>query len=60
MDSDPSIFLSVKVIVYIFIVSVVLVIIAVSNLVMRIKRKNDKRDGKEEIEKADLFNISFE
>ena len=60
MDSDPSIYLSVKVIVYFFIVSVTPATIAVSNLVMRIIRNKDKRDGKEENEPTDLSNISCE
>ena len=60
MDSDPSIYLSVKVIVYFFIVSVTPATIAVSNLVMRIIRNKDERDGKEENEPTDLANISCE
>lgn len=60
MDSDPSTYLSVKVIVYFFIVSVTPATIAVSNLVMRIMRNKDERDGKEESEQADLSNISCE
>ena len=60
MDSDPSIYLSVKVIVYFFIVSVTPATIAVSNLVMRIIRNKDERDGKEENEPTDLSNISCE
>lgn len=60
MDSDPSIYLSVKVIAYFFIVSTVPATIAVSNLVMRIIRNKDKRDGRDESEPADLSNISCE
>ncbi len=60
IDSDPSIYLSVKVIVYFFIVSVTPATIAVSNLVMRIIRNKDERDGKEENEPTDLSNISCE
>lgn len=60
MDSDPSTYLSVKVIVYFFIVSAVPATIAVSNLVMRIIRNKDKRDGRDESEPADSSNISCE
>lgn len=47
MDSDPSTYLSVKVIVYFFIVSVTPATIAVSNLVMRIIKNKDERNGRE-------------
>lgn len=60
MDSDQSIYLSVKVIVYFFIVSSVPATIAVSNLVMRIIRNKDERDGRDESEPADSSNISCE
>lgn len=60
MDSDPSTYLSVKVIVYFFIVSVTPATIAVSNLVMRIIKNKDERNGREENEPTDLSNISCE
>lgn len=60
MDSDPSIYLSVKVIVYFFIVSVTPATIAVSNLVMRIIKNKDERNGREENKPTDLSNISCE
>lgn len=60
MDSDPSIYLSVKIIVYFFIVSVTPATIAVSNLVMRIIKNKDERNGREENEPTDLSNISCE
>lgn len=60
MDSDPSIYLSVKVIVYFFIVSATPATIAVSNLVMRIIKNKDERNGGEENEPTDLSNISCE
>ena len=60
IDSDPSTYLSVKVFVYFFIVSVTPATIAVSNLVIRFIRNKDERDGKDESEQADLSNISCE
>ena len=60
MDSDPSAYLSVKVIVYFFIASVVLATIAVSNLVMCIIKNKDERNGRGENEPSDLSNISCE
>lgn len=60
MDSDPSIYLSVKVIVYFFIVSVTPATIAVSNLIMRIIKNKDERNGREENKPTDLSNISCE
>lgn len=60
MDSDPSIYLSVKVIVYFFNVSATPATIAVSNLVMRIIKNKDERNGREENAPTDLSNISCE
>lgn len=60
MVSDPSTYLSVKVIIYFFIVSAVPATIAVSNLVKRIIRNKDERDGGDESEPADLSKISCE
>ena len=56
MDSDPSIYLSVKVIVYFFIVSVTPATIAVTNLTTHILRSKKQRDVGDENDSTSLSN----